>query len=189
MFEDRLARYEAHRSHLARVERRLARCAGAVISTGYSERLETERTRALRHVQAVEEVLAEELRAARPPLSDEIVTEERTESKGRKAGNGAPDAAGNLHVLGHDGLSLGVDGTHLAVVKQVDDGVLSGLLEGEQGRPGPSKGLGSDIVGDLPDESSKGQLGDEQVDGTLVIADLPKRHSPRFPSLRCGWCT
>jgi hypothetical protein len=68
MFENTLALYEWHRSRLDRVERRLGRCAGAVIDTGYKESLETQRTTAMRRVHALEDAVALALRDARPPL-------------------------------------------------------------------------------------------------------------------------
>ena len=73
MFENTLALYEWYRSRLARVERRLERCAGAVIDTGYKESLETERTKAMRRLQALEEAVARDVRDARPPLPAEDI--------------------------------------------------------------------------------------------------------------------
>jgi hypothetical protein len=45
----------------------------------------------------------------------------------------APDAAGQLDVLGHDGHALGVDGAQVGVLKQADKVCLSCLLQGSNG--------------------------------------------------------
>lgn len=70
MFENTLALYEWYRSRVAQVERRLGRCAGMVVDTGYKEGLETQRTRAVQRLQTMEDAIARDLRAARPPLED-----------------------------------------------------------------------------------------------------------------------
>lgn len=66
MFEHTLALYEWHRSRVAQIERRLARCAGAVVDTGYKEGLETQRTRGQKRLQELEEAVGEAMRAGRP---------------------------------------------------------------------------------------------------------------------------
>jgi hypothetical protein len=43
-----------------------------------------------------------------------------------------------LHVLGHDGLSLGKNGAEVGVLKQMDCVVLDDLLENEDGRFRPA---------------------------------------------------
>ena len=42
------------------------------------------------------------------------------------------DATGELHVLLHDSLSLGVDGTQVGLFEDSDDVGLSGFLEGNE---------------------------------------------------------
>lgn len=69
MFEDTLARYEWHRSRLARIQRLLARCRGATVDTGYIEGLQTQQTRALRRVRIIEEELRTEFQGARPSVA------------------------------------------------------------------------------------------------------------------------
>jgi hypothetical protein len=46
----------------------------------------------------------------------------------------ASDAPGQLNVLGHDGDTLGVDGSQVSVLKETHKVGLSSLLQGEDGR-------------------------------------------------------
>jgi len=41
------------------------------------------------------------------------------------------DAAGELHVLGHDGDTLGVEGAQVGVLEETDEVCLGGLLQGK----------------------------------------------------------
>lgn len=92
MFENTLALYEWYRSRLAQVERRLRRCAGAVIDTGYKESLETERTKAMRRLQALEGAVALALRESRPPLPvDDIPATATTDDAAPLAAPPSPD--------------------------------------------------------------------------------------------------
>ena len=43
----------------------------------------------------------------------------------------APDATGQLYVLGHDGNTLGVDGAQVGVLEEADKVGLGGLLQGK----------------------------------------------------------
>ena len=43
------------------------------------------------------------------------------------------DSAGELHVLGHDGDTLGMDGAEVGVLEDTDDEGLGGFLEGVDG--------------------------------------------------------
>ena len=45
----------------------------------------------------------------------------------------ASDSSGELHVLGHDGDSLGVDGAQVGVFEEADQVGLGGFLESEDG--------------------------------------------------------
>ena len=81
------------------------------------------------------------------------------------------DSAGKLHILGHDGNSLGVDGAEVSVFEETDHVSLRGLLEGED-----SGGLETELVSvlrcDLSDESLEGELSDEELGGLLETSDL-----------------
>ncbi|GFH13542.1 uncharacterized protein HaLaN_09444 [Haematococcus lacustris] len=77
----------------------------------------------------------------------------------RCLGSLAPDAAGQLDVLGHDGHALGVDGRQVGVLEQAHQVRLGRLLQRQHGA-----GL-------------EAQLADEQLGGLLVLADLAQRYS------------
>jgi len=83
-----------------------------------------------------------------------------------------------LDILGHDGDSLGVDGTKVGVLEETNQVSLRGLLEGEDGG-----GLESELlverVGDFSDESLEWELPEEEVSGLLVPSD--------FSEGDCSW--
>ena len=67
----------------------------------------------------------------------------------------SPNPPGQLHVLGHDGHPLGVDGAEVGVLKEADQVGLAGLLQGPDGRRlEPQVGL--EVLGDLSDQPLKG---------------------------------
>ena len=81
------------------------------------------------------------------------------------------DSAGKLHILGHDGNSLGVDGAEVGVFEETDHVGLGGLLEGED-----SGGLETELVSvlrsDFSDESLERQFSNEELGGFLETSDL-----------------
>ena len=81
-----------------------------------------------------------------------------------------------MHVLGHDGDSLGVDGAEVGVFEKSDHVGLSGFLEGEDGRA-----LETEVVlefgGDFTDESLEGELADEEFSGFLELSDFSESDS------------
>ena len=81
------------------------------------------------------------------------------------------DSAGKLHVLGHDGDSLGVDGAEVGVLEETDHVGFGGLLEGKDGGALETE-LASVLRGDLTDESLEGELSDEELGGLLETSDL-----------------
>ena len=81
------------------------------------------------------------------------------------------DAAGELDVLGHDGHTLGVDGSQVGVLEETDEVGLSSLLEGQDGG-GLETEIGLEVLGNLTDEALEGELADEQLGGLLVLTDL-----------------
>ena len=89
----------------------------------------------------------------------------------KNSGALATDSAGKLHVLGHDGDSLGVDGAKVGVLEEANHVSLRGLLESENGR-GLETELVSVLRGDLTDESLEGELSDEELGGLLETSDL-----------------
>jgi len=88
-----------------------------------------------------------------------------------RSGSLTTDSAGELHVLGHDGDSLGVDGAEVSVLEKTNHVGLRGFLEGENGG-----GLESEVVlelrGDLTDESLERKLSDEELGALLESSDF-----------------
>ena len=52
----------------------------------------------------------------------------------KSSGSLTSDSSGELHVLWHDGNSLGVDGAKVGVLEESDHVGLSSLLKGKDGR-------------------------------------------------------
>lgn len=118
-----------------------------------------------------------------------------------------PYPASQLDVFGHDGDSLGVDGTQIGIFKQPHQVCFAGLLlrtrataltfllEPPSRRPpGPPnllslylKGpdgctlkpqVGFEILGDLPHQPLEWQLPDKKLGRLLVTTDLSQSHGP-----------
>ena len=87
----------------------------------------------------------------------------------------ATDASGQLDVLGHDGDTLGMDGTQVGVLEQTDQVGLASLLQGHDGRGLESK-VSLEVLGDFSDKTLEGQFTDEQLRGFLVPPDLSQGH-------------
>jgi hypothetical protein len=88
----------------------------------------------------------------------------------------ATDAAGQLNVLGHDGDTLGMDGSQVGVLEQADQVGLGRLLQGQDGRALEAQ-VGLEVLGDLSHQALEGQLADQELGGLLVSSDLSKSHS------------
>ena len=69
------------------------------------------------------------------------------------------DAAGKLHIPGHDRHTLGVDGAEVGVLKQTDQESLRSFLEGAK-RRALEANVGSVVLGDLADETLERELGE-----------------------------
>ena len=85
------------------------------------------------------------------------------------------DAAGKLDVLGHDGHTLGVDGSQVGILEETDEVSLSSLLEGEHSG-GLETEIGLEILSNLTNKALEGELADEQLSGLLVFTDLTESH-------------
>ena len=72
------------------------------------------------------------------------------------------DAAGKLDVLGHDGDTLGMDGTQVGVLKETNQVSLRGLLESHDSR-GLETEVSLEVLGNLTDKALEGQLADEKL--------------------------
>ena len=81
------------------------------------------------------------------------------------------DSAGELHVLRHDGDTLGMDGAEVSVLEEANHVSLRGLLEGKDGR-GLETELVSVLRSDLTDESLEGEFPDEELGALLETSDL-----------------
>jgi len=92
------------------------------------------------------------------------------------------DSSGELHVLGHDGDSLGVDGAQVGVLEETNHVSLGGFLESKDGR-----GLESEVVlelrSDFSDESLERKLSNEELGGLLELSDLSKSDGSRAESV------
>ena len=101
-----------------------------------------------------------------------IICAKRHKHKGsNSSGALSTDSAGELHVLWHDGNSLGVDGAEVGVLEESNHVGLRSLLEGEDGR-GLEAELASVLRGDFTDESLEWELSDEELGGLLESSDL-----------------
>ena len=83
----------------------------------------------------------------------------------------ATDTTGKLNILGHDGDTLGVNGTKVGILEQTNQVGLSGFLEGKNGRSLEAK-IGLEVLGDLTDKTLERELADEQVGRLLVTTNL-----------------
>ena len=83
------------------------------------------------------------------------------------------DATGKLDVLGHDGDTLGVDGTQVGVLEEANQVSLRGFLQSHDGR-GLETEVSLEVLGDLTDQTLEGELPDEELGTLLVTTDLTK---------------
>ena len=88
------------------------------------------------------------------------------------------DTAGQLDILGHDGHTLGMDGTQVGVLKQTNEVSFAGLLEGHNSRAlEPQVSL--EVLGNLTDQTLEGELADEELSRLLVASDFAESHCAR----------
>jgi histone H3 len=106
----------------------------------------------------------------------------RTTFQGKRLRALATDAAGKLDVLGHDGDTLGVDGSEVGVLEEADEVSLGGLLEGKNGGALEAE-IGLEVLGNLTNKALERQLADEELSGLLVAADLTESDGARSVSV------
>ena len=95
----------------------------------------------------------------------------------------ATDSPGQLDVLGHDGNTLGMDGTQVGVLKQSNKVSLRCFLESSHSRAlEPQVSL--EILGNLTDKPLKGQFPDEELGRLLVTSNLTESDSSRPVTMR-----
>ena len=90
------------------------------------------------------------------------------ELKLRSLGAFATDATGQLDILGHDGHTLGVDGSQVGVLKEADQVGFSSLLKGQHSAALETQ-VGLEVLGDLTNQSLEGQLPDQELSALLVL--------------------
>merc|ERR1712048_1476412 len=92
------------------------------------------------------------------------------------SGSLSSDSSGQLHVLWHDGDSLGVDGAEVGVFEKTNHVGLSGFLESKDGR-GLESEVVLEIVGDFSDESLEWEFSNEELSRFLELSDVSKGNS------------
>ena len=93
-----------------------------------------------------------------------------------RSGALSTDSAGELHVLWHDGDSLGVDGTKVGVLEKTNHVGLRSLLEGKDGG-GLETEFASVLGGDFTDESLEWEFSDEKLGALLESSDFSESDS------------
>ena len=88
------------------------------------------------------------------------------------------DTTGQLDVLGHDGHTLGMNGTQVGVLEETNQVSLASLLQGHDSRALEAQ-VCLEVLGDLTDQTLEGQLADKQLSGLLVTTDLTESHCSR----------
>ena len=88
------------------------------------------------------------------------------------------DTTSQLDVLGHDGDSLGMDGTQVGIFKEADQVCLRCLLQGHYSR-GLEPQVSLEVLGNFPHEPLEGQLTDEELSALLVPTDLSQCNGTR----------
>ena len=86
------------------------------------------------------------------------------------------DSSGQLDVLGHDGDSLGMDGTQVGVFKKTNKVSLTSLLECHDSRGLESK-VSLEVLGNFSHQTLEWKFSDEELSGLLVSSDLTESNS------------
>ncbi|KZC12867.1 hypothetical protein WN55_04384, partial [Dufourea novaeangliae] len=81
------------------------------------------------------------------------------------------DSTSKLNVLGHDGHSLGVDGTQIGIFEKTNKVGLAGFLKGHDGRALETQ-VGFEVLGDFTDKSLERQFPDQKFSAFLVSTDF-----------------
>ena len=93
------------------------------------------------------------------------------------------DAASELHVLGHDGDALGVDGAQVGVLEQSDEVRLRGLLQSQDGRALEAQVV-LEVLSDLADEALEGELADQKISRLLCRGTKQTRETEHKTTMR-----
>jgi len=87
-----------------------------------------------------------------------------------------------LDVLGHDGHTLGVDGSQVGVLEKANKVSLGGLLKGKDGRALEAQ-VSLEVLGNLSYQALERELADQELSALLVSADLTESDSSRSVSV------
>ena len=85
----------------------------------------------------------------------------------------AADTTRKLGILGHDGDTLGVNGTQVGIFKETDKVGLGSFLESQDGRALETE-ITLEILGNLTHEALEGELADQKISRLLVTTNLTK---------------
>ncbi|KAI7811693.1 histone cluster 3, partial [Triplophysa rosa] len=101
------------------------------------------------------------------------------------------NAASQLNIFGHDGDSLGVDGTQICVLKKTDQISLARLLQGHDGGALEAQ-ISLEVLSDFSHKTLERQLTNQQFGGLLIAADFSQRHGTGPVTMRLlnaagGW--
>ena len=91
-------------------------------------------------------------------------------------GTFATDSASQLDVLGHDGHTLGVDGTQVGIFEQTYKVSFAGLLKSHDGGALESE-ISLEVLSDFSDQTLEWQFADQKLCALLVTTDLTESHS------------
>ena len=96
-----------------------------------------------------------------------------------------------MNVLGHDGNTLGVNGTQVGVFKEANEVGLRGLLKCKNSSALETK-VGLEILSNLTHKALERSLTDQEVSRLLVLADLTESNGSRTVTVRLldssgGW--
>ena len=83
-----------------------------------------------------------------------------------------------MDILGHDGNTLGVNGTQVGIFKESNKVGFSSFLKGQDSRSLESK-ITLEILSNLTNKTLERKLSDEQVGTLLVTTNLTKSNSSR----------
>ena len=102
---------------------------------------------------------------------------------GALLGTFTADATSQLHILGHDGDSFGMNGTKVGVFKDPNQVGLSRFLQGKNCSRLKTEVI-LEILGDLSNQTLKGSLSNQKVSSLLILADLTESNRSWTKALR-----
>jgi hypothetical protein len=91
------------------------------------------------------------------------------------------DATSELHILGHDSDTLGMDSTEVRVLKETDEVSLRRFLQGQHSRSLKAK-IRVQVLGNLTDQTTERSLLDQEIRRLLVPTDFTECHRARSPA-------